>query len=81
MRILGLAGLVLGLALIGFLVVAYLNDATRIQTTLQGGADPPGGERAAPSGELTRRGLEQRLAPVLDRARERAEQTDRATEH
>jgi hypothetical protein len=78
---LGLAGLVLGLALIGYLVVAYLNEGTRIQTTLQGGAAPLGGEPVAPPRDLTRRGLEQRLAPVLDHARERAEQTDRATEH
>ena len=81
MRILGLAGLVLGLALIGYLVVAYLNEGTGIQATLDGGTTPLGGEPAAGPRDLTHRGLQQRLAPILDRAKERAEPTDLATEN
>jgi hypothetical protein len=79
MRVLGLFGLVLGLALVGYLVLAYLNDTASIQRTLQG-AGAPGAETAgAPTG-LGRKGLEQRLAPILDRAKERAAQADRAGE-
>ncbi len=78
MRVLGLVGLVLGLALVAYLVLAYLNDTASIQRTLQG-ATAPAGQDAAPT-DLSRKGLERRLSPVLDRAKERAEQADRTAE-
>jgi hypothetical protein len=80
MRLLGLVGLVLGLALVAYLVLGYLNEGTRMQRTLQEEAAPAGETPAAARTDLSRRGLEQRLAPTLDRAKERAEQTDRAAE-
>ena len=80
MRLLGLVGLVLGLALVAYLVLTYLNEGSRIQGMLQGGAAPVGESSAATRTDLSRKGLEQRLAPTLDRAKERAEQTDRAAE-
>jgi hypothetical protein len=80
MRILGLAGLLLGLAIIGYVVVAYLNEATRVQATLDGGTRSVGEASTQPPRDLSRRGLEQRLSPILDGAKERAEQANRAAD-
>ncbi len=80
MRVLGLVGLVLGLALVGYLVLGYLNDTASIQRTLQGGAAPVGDVQSSARTDLSRKGLEQRLSTVLDRTKERAEQADRAGE-
>jgi hypothetical protein len=77
MRVLGLAGLVLALALVGYLIVGYLGQAGKAQQsleTLPGPADA--GKTAVP--DLTRRGLEERLAPVLDAERKRVEEAGRA---
>jgi hypothetical protein len=74
MRILGIAGLVLGLAIMGYLVVSYLQGAGGPQEALR---SVPGAPAAGPV-DPTRRGLEQRLAPVLDRERQRVEETNRA---
>ena len=80
MRVLGLVGLVLGMALVAYLALAYLNDTASMQQTLQGATAPEGQTpRAAPT-DLSRKGLEQRLSPVLDRAKERADQADRVAE-
>jgi hypothetical protein len=75
MRVLGLAGLVLALAIVGYLIVGYLGEAGKAQDALQAmpGASPPG----RPT-DVTRRGLEQRLAPVLDQERQRIEATSKA---
>jgi len=80
MRILGLAGLLLGLAIIGYVVVAYLNEATRVQATLDGGTRAAGEAPRQSPRDLSRRGLEQRLSPILDGAKERAEQANRAAD-
>jgi hypothetical protein len=80
MRVLGLVGLVLGLALVAYLVLGYLNDTASIQRTLQGDTAPVGEAQSPARTDLSRKGLEQRLAPTLDRAKERAEQADRAAE-
>jgi hypothetical protein len=80
MRVLGLVGLVLGLALVAYLVLAYLNDTASLQRTLQGTTAPAGQTQGAASIDLGRKGLERRLSPALDRAKERAEQADRAAE-
>lgn len=80
MRILGLAGLLLGLAILGYVVVAYLNEATRVRATLDGGTRAAGEVPTQSSKDLSRRGLEQRLSPILDGAKERAEQANRATD-
>ncbi len=78
MRVLGLLGLVLGLAIVAYLVLAYLNDTASIQRTLQDAAAPAGQAPGAAPTDLSRKGLERRLSPILDRAKERAEQADRA---
>ena len=74
MRILGIAGLVLALAIMGYLVVSYLQGAGSAQEALR---TVPG---ASPGGPVdpTKRGLEQRLAPVLDQERQRVEETNKA---
>jgi len=79
-RVLGLVGLVLGLALVAYLVLAYLSDTANIQRTLQGASAPTGQMPGAAPTDLSRKGLEQRLSPILDRARERADQADRPAE-
>jgi hypothetical protein len=75
MRILGMAGLVLALAIVGYLVVSYLQGGTRIQETLQ---TAPGTSQAGQPVDLTRRGIDQRLVPVLDQERQRVQDADRA---
>jgi hypothetical protein len=77
MRVIGLAGLVLALALVGYLIVGYLGQAGKAQQaleTLPGAAGA--GKSTAP--DLTRQGLEERLAPVLDAERKRVEEAGRA---
>jgi hypothetical protein len=74
MRILGLAGVVLALAIVGYLIVGYLGEAGKAQDALQTlPGSPPGGPV-----DVTRRGLEQRLAPILDQERQRIEATSKA---
>jgi hypothetical protein len=74
MRVLGLAGLVLALAIVGYLVVGYLGEAGKAQEALQA---MPGTSPGGPA-DVTRRGLERRLAPVLDQERQRIEATSKA---
>jgi hypothetical protein len=78
MRILGIAGLVLALAILGYLVVSYVQEGTRIQDALQTIPGAPGAAQPSQPVDLTKRGLEQRLAPVLDQERQRVQETDRA---
>jgi hypothetical protein len=80
MRLLGLVGLVVGLALVAYLVLGYLNDTASIRQTLQGDAGPLGQAPVAAPTDLSRKGLEQRLSGVLGRAKERADQADRLAE-
>jgi hypothetical protein len=75
MRILGIAGLVFALAIVGYLVVTYLQEGTRLQGALQG---VPGSSGEGQPADLTRRGLEQRLSPVLDQERKRVQDANRA---
>ncbi len=74
MRILGLAGLVLALAIVGYLVVGYLGEMGKTQDALQ---TMPGSQPGQPA-DVTKRGLEQRLAPILDQERKRVEETTKA---
>lgn len=74
MRVLGLAGLILALAIVGYLILGYLNEAGKAQDALQ---TLPGSRSAEPL-DPTRRGLERRLSPVLDQERRRIEETNRA---
>ena len=76
MRILGIAGLVLALAIVGYLVVSYLQEGTQIQQALQSVPGASGGRKEPV--DLTRRGLEQRLAPVLDQERQRVQDANKA---
>ena len=74
MKVLGLAGLVLALAILGYLIVGYLREAGKAQNALQA---VPGSQPGRPA-DLTKRGLEQRLAPILDQERKRVEETTKA---
>ncbi len=74
MRILGILGLVLALAIVGYLVVMYLEDVRGTQETLRAVPGPP----AAGPVDPTKGGLERRLAPVLDQERQRVEETSKA---
>lgn len=79
MRILGIAGLVLALAVLGYLVVSYLQEGTKIQQTLQTAPGAAGPGQAGQPADLTKRGLDQRLAPVLDQERQRVQDVNKAT--
>jgi hypothetical protein len=78
MRILGIAGVVLALAIVGYLVVSYLQEGARIQETLRTAPGASGGSGTAQPLDVTRRGLDQRLAPALDQERRRVQDTDKA---
>jgi len=78
MRILGIASLVLALAIVGYLVVSYLQEGTQIQQTLQTVPGRSGSSRPGAPVDVTKRGLEQRLAPVLDQERQRVQDTNEA---
>ncbi len=74
MRILGLAGLLIALAIVGYLIVGYLGETGKAQQALQA---VPGSQPAQPA-DLTRKGLEQRLSPILDQERKRVEEATKA---
>ena len=76
MKFLGIAGLVLALAIVGYLVVGYLGELGRTQDALQA---VPGSGRGQPV-DVTRRGLEERLSPILDQERTRAEEATKAAQ-
>ena len=78
MRILGIASLVLALAIVGYLVVSYLQEGTQIQQTLQTVPGGSGSNRPGAPVDVTKRGLEQRLAPALDQERQRVQDTNKA---
>lgn len=78
MKILGIAGLVLALAIVGYLVVSYLQEGAGIQETLRTVPGASGGSGPTPPVDVTRRGLEQRLAPALDQERQRVQDTNKA---
>ena len=73
MKVLALAGLVIALAIVGYLIVGYLGEAGKAHEALQ--AVP--GSHGQPA-DLTKRGLEHRLSPVLDQERRRIEETTKA---
>jgi hypothetical protein len=75
MRVLGVAGLVLALAIVLYLVVSYLQEGARVQETLQ---VIPGSPAAGQPLNPTRRGIEQRLSPILEQERKRVEDANRA---
>jgi hypothetical protein len=77
MRVLGLAGLVLALAIVGYLVVSYVQQGGKVQESLQA---IPGAPTASGPVDPTKRGLEKRLAPVLDQERQRVQETDRTAD-
>jgi hypothetical protein len=77
MRILGIAGLVLTLAILGYLVVTYVQEGSKVQETLR---SVPGAPTASGPVDATKRGLDQRLAPILDRERQRVQETNQATD-
>ena len=81
MRVLGIAGLVFALAIVGYLVVSYLQEGTKIQGTLQ---RVPGTPEASQSGQpvdLTRRGIEQRLSPILEQEQKRVQDANRVADN
>jgi len=77
MRILGMAGLVLALAIVGYLVVSYLQEGSQTQQALQSIPGTSGGQSKGPV-DVTNRGLQQRLAPVLDQERQRVQDANKA---
>ena len=79
MRILGIAGLLLALALVGYLIVGYLGEAGRVQNNLRTMPAGPGETQPGAPVDVTKSGLEQRLAPVLDQERKRVEETNRVS--
>lgn len=78
MRILGIAGMVLALAVAGYLLVSYLQEGAKIQGTLQAVPGSPASGQAGQPVDLTKRGLDQRLAPVLDQERQRVQDVNKA---
>ena len=79
MRILGIAGLLLAVAMAGYLIVTYVGEVGRAQDALRTGpGGPTGAERGQPA-DLTKRGLEQRLAPILEQERKRVEEADKVS--
>ena len=80
MRILGIAGLVLALAIVGYLVVSYLQEGTKIQETLQSVPGAPSATQSSQPADLTRRGIEQRLSPILEQERKRVQDANRAAD-
>ncbi len=78
MRMLGIAGLVLALAILGYVIVSYLQGGTKIQEALQAVPGSPGINHPERPVDLTKRGLEERLAPVLEQERQRVQDTNRA---
>lgn len=77
MRILGIAGLVLALAIVGYLVVSSMREGASVQDTLR---VLPGRPSAGGPVDPTRQGLEQRLAPILDQERQRVRETNKAAD-
>ena len=77
MRILGIAGLVLALAIVGYLVVSYLQEGTQTQQVLRSIPGTSGDQSGGPV-DVTNRGLQQRLAPVLDQERQRVQDANKA---
>jgi len=80
MRILGIAGLVLALAIVGYLVVSYLQEGTKIQGALQSVPGAPSASQSGQPVDLTRRGIEQRLSPILEQERKRVQDANRAAD-
>jgi uncharacterized protein YoxC len=80
MRVLGVAGLVLALAIVGYLVVSYLQEGTKIQKTLQSVPGTPAATQSGQPVDLTRRGIEQRLSPILEQERQRIQDANRAAD-
>jgi hypothetical protein len=78
MKFLGIAGLLLALAIVGYLVASYLQEGARIQETLRTAPGASGGSGAAQPVDVTRRGLERRLAPALDQEGRRLQDTNKA---
>jgi type VI protein secretion system component VasK len=77
MKILGLAGLVLALAIVGYLIVGYMGEVGKTQDALQ---TLPGSQPGQPA-DPTKTGLERRLSPILDQARQRADEMNSAAGH
>ena len=78
MRILGIAGLVLALAIVGYLVASYLQEGSKIQETLQTVPGSSGADRPGEPVDVSKRGLQQRLAPTLDQERQRVQDANKA---
>lgn len=81
MRVLGIAGLVLALAIVGYLVISYLQEGTKIQGTLQSVPGTPETSRSGQPVDLTRRGIEQRLSPILEQEQKRVQDANRAADN
>jgi len=76
MRILGIAGLLLALAIVGYMIATYMQEAGRAQDALRSVPGSSAESRSGQPADMTKRGLEQRLAPILDQERKRVEETN-----
>jgi hypothetical protein len=76
MRILGIAGLLLALAIVGYMIVTYMGEAGRAQDALRAVPGSSAESRSGRPADITKQGLEQRLAPILDQERKRVEEAN-----
>ena len=76
MRILGIAGLLLALAIVGYMIATYMQEAGRAHDALRSVPGSSAESRSGQPADMTKRGLEQRLAPILDQERKRVEETN-----
>jgi hypothetical protein len=76
MRILGIAGLLLALAIVGYMIVTYMGEADYALDALRAVPGSPAESRSGRPADMTKRGLEQRLAPILDQERKRVEEAN-----
>ncbi|HSB73725.1 MAG TPA: hypothetical protein VLT62_30735 [Candidatus Methylomirabilis sp.] len=67
--------MLLALAIMGYLVVSYIQQGSEVQETLQA---IPGSPTTRGPLDPTKRGLEQRLAPILDQERQRVQDTEKS---
>jgi hypothetical protein len=70
--------LVLALAIVGYLVVSYLQEGVKVQETLQSVPGTPAASQSGQPVDLTRRGIEQRLSPILEQERKRVQDANQA---
>ena len=77
MRSLAIGGLLLAMAILGYLIVTYVGETGRTQDALRAVPGASTGAQPRQPVDVTKRGLEQRLAPILDQERIRVEEANK----